>query len=239
MLSKLNIQNVLFLDIETVPQCSAYDELDETSRKHWERKAKLLSKGEQTGDEIYERAGIYAEFGKIVCISVGFVHVEGSAREFRSRSFFGDNEAKILTDLSGMLNNHFNKPQHLLCAHNGKEFDFPYIARRMIINSIKIPKILQTSGLKPWEVQHLDTMELWKFGDWKSYTSISLLAHILGIKTPKDDIDGSDVARVYYQEKDLKRIEKYCRKDTLTVAQILLRLKGEPILSDQEVIDIT
>ena len=239
MLSKLNIQNVLFLDIETVPQHPVYNDLDETSRKLWEHKAKILTKGEQTGDEIYQRAGIYAEFGKIVCISVGFINMDGTEREFRSRSFFGDDEKKLLTDLADMLNNHFNKPQHLLCGHNGKEFDFPYIARRMIINSVKIPRILQISGLKPWEVQHLDTMELWKFGDWKSYTSISLLAHVLGIPTPKDDINGSDVARVYYEEKDLDRIEKYCRKDTLTVAQVLLRMKGEPILSENEIIDIS
>lgn len=238
MLTKLNIQNVLFLDIETVPQYPDYDGLDESSRGLWEHKAKILTKGGQTGDEIYQRAGIYAEFGKIICISVGFINVDVTKREFRSRSFFGDDEAKILNDFAGMLNSHFNKPHHVLCGHNGKEFDFPYIARRMIINSVKIPRILQISGLKPWEVQHLDTMELWKFGDWKSYTSISLLAHVLGIPTPKDDIDGSDVARVYYEENDLDRIEQYCRKDTLTVAQVLLRMKGEPILSEGEIIDI-
>jgi uncharacterized protein YprB with RNaseH-like and TPR domain len=229
MLSNLKIENVLFLDIETVPQHPDHDSLDETSKKLWEHKANILTKGVQTGEEIYQRAGIYA----------GFIHVEENNREYRSRSFFGDDEAKLLTDLAGMLNSHFNKPQHLLCGHNGKEFDFPYIARRMIINSVKIPRILQISGLKPWEVQHLDTMELWKFGDWKSYTSISLLAHVLGIPTPKDDIDGSDVARVYYEDKDLDRIELYCRKDTLTVAQVLLRMKGEPILSEDEIIDIT
>lgn len=238
MLTDLNIQNVLFLDIETVPQHPDYEDLDESSRTLWEHKAKILTKGEQSGDEIYQRAGIYAEFGKIICISVGFINVDGTKREFRSRSFYGDDETKILQEFSGMLKAHFNKPKHLLCGHNGKEFDFPYIARRMIINSIKIPRILQISGLKPWEVQHLDTMELWKFGDWKSYTSISLLAHVLGIPTPKDDIDGSDVARVYYEEKDLDRIEQYCRKDTLTVAQVLLRLKGEPTLSEEEIIDI-
>ena len=239
MLSKLNIQNVLFLDIETVPQHPNYDSLDETARKLWEHKAKTLSKGEKTGDEIYQKAGIYAEFGKIVCISVGFITLNGNEREFRSRSFFGDDETKLLLDLADMLNTYFNKPQHLLCAHNGKEFDFPYIARRMIINSVKIPRILHISGLKPWEIQHLDTMELWKFGDWKSYTSISLLAHVLGISTPKDDIDGSDVARVYYEENDLGRIEKYCRKDTLTVAQVFLKMKGETLLSEGEIIDIT
>ena len=237
MLPKLNIQNVLFLDIETVPQKTDYASLSETEKSLWDRKANALSRGEQQGEDLYGRAGIYAEFGKIVCISVGFISVDGSKnREFRSRSFFGEDEDRLLREFAEMMNNHFNKQHHLLCAHNGKEFDFPYIARRMVINHLKIPRILQISGLKPWEVQHIDTMELWKFGDRKSFTSISLLAHVLGIDTPKDDIDGSDVARVYYEEKDLDRIERYCRKDTLTVAQVLLRLKGESILNDAEIV---
>ena len=238
MLSKLNIQNVLFLDIETVPQQIDYTGLSETEKSLWDHKANTLSKGEQTGDELYERAGIYAEFGKIICISVGFIKIEEDKREFRSRSFYGDNEAEVLSQFASMLNGHFNRPQHLLCAHNGKEFDFPYIARRMVINRIEIPRILQISGLKPWEVQHIDTMELWKFGDRKSFTAISLLAHVLGIDTPKDDINGSDVARVYYEEQDLERIERYCRKDTLTVAQVLLRLMGNSILTPDEILEI-
>ena len=238
MLSKLNIQNILFLDIETVPQQANYASLSETEKLLWDHKANTLSKGEQLGDELYQRAGIYAEFGKIICISVGFIKIEEANREFRSRSFFGADEREVLSQFASMLNGHFNKPQHLLCAHNGKEFDFPYIARRMVINQVEIPRILQISGLKPWEVQHIDTMELWKFGDRKSFTAINLLAHVLGIDTPKDDINGSDVARVYYEEHDLDRIERYCRKDTLTVAQVLLRLMGDRILTADEIVDI-
>ena len=238
MLEKLNIQNILFLDIETVPQHNGYDGLDESERPLWDHKATTISRGEQTGEDLYDRAGIYAEFGKIICISVGFISTENDARQYRSRSFFGDDETALLVEFSKLLSNHFNLPQHLLCAHNGKEFDFPYIARRMVINQVEIPPILQISGLKPWEVQHIDTMELWKFGDRKSFTSIALLAHVLGISTPKDDISGSDVARIYYEEKNLNRIEKYCRKDTLTVAQVLLRLKGKPILSEDEITDV-
>ena len=238
MLLNLDLTKILFLDIETVPQVASYGELDETTASLWDDKASKLSKDEQSGEDIYERAGIYAEFGKIICISVGVFNLrEGGKREFRMRSFYGDDEKMLLREFSEMLNNHFGRADNLLCAHNGKEFDFPYIARRMVINSIPIPKILNSVGKKPWEVQHLDTMELWKFGDWKSYTSLKLLTHVLGIPTPKTDIEGKDVARVYYQEKDLERIERYCKRDTLAVAQLLLRFRGEDILEEDQIVE--
>ena len=142
----------------------------------------------------------------------------------------------MLADFCKLLNNHFNEPQHILCAHNGKEFDFPYLARRILINGLKIPSVLDFSGKKPWEVNHLDTMQLWRFGDYKNFTSLQLLAAVFNIPTPKDDIHGSDVARVYYEEKNLERIVKYCRKDTLTVAQLILCYRGEEILSEREVV---
>ena len=137
-----------------------------------------------------------------------------------------------------LLENHFNKPQHLLCAHNGKEFDFPYIARRMIINNIELPYKLNLFGKKPWEVPHLDTLELWKFGDYKTYTSLKLLTNVLGIPSPKTDIDGSEVYGVYYNEKNIDRIITYCEKDTIAVAQILLRLRGDELLHDSDIIHI-
>jgi len=224
MLLNLDLTKILFLDIETVPQHSVYSEMDETSAMLWGLKAERLTKDDETAEDIYQRAGIYAEFGKIVCISVGFFHLpQGEKREFRMRSFYGDDEKELLRDFCKMLNDHFGTPTHLLCGHNGKEFDFPYIARRLIINGLPVPKPLDTAGKKPWEVQHLDTLELWKFGDWKSYTSLKLLCHVLNVPTPKTDIEGKDVARVYYEEKDLDRIEKYCKRDTLAVAQLLLR----------------
>ena len=154
------------------------------------------------------------------------------------RSFYGDDEKNLLDEFADVLNNHYNSPTQLLCGHNGKEFDFPYIARRMVINRIHVPKILDMVGKKPWEVQHLDTMELWKFGDWKSYTSLKLLTHVLDVPTPKTDIEGKDVARVYYEEKDLDRIERYCKRDTLAVAQVLLRFRGEDILKDDQVVGL-
>lgn len=238
MLNKLDLTKILFLDIETVPQVAAFNEMDEGLADLWEEKAQKLSKGESTGEEMFERAGIYAEFGKVICISVGyFVLREGGKREFRMRSFYGDDEKVLLREFAELLNNHFSSPTQLLCAHNGKEFDFPYIARRMVINGISIPTILNSVGKKPWEVQHLDTMEMWKFGDWKSYTSLKLLTHILGIPTPKTDIEGKDVARVYYEENDLERIERYCKRDTLAVAQLLLRYRGENILTEDQVVE--
>lgn len=238
MLNNLDLTKILFLDIETVPQVSSYENLDRETAKLWDDKASKLSRNEQTGEEMFERAGIYAEFGKIICISVGyFVLREGGKREFRMRSFYGDDEKLLLREFADILNNHFSSPTQLLCAHNGKEFDFPYIARRMVINRLPIPNILNSVGKKPWEVQHIDTMELWKFGDWKSFTSLKLLTHILDIPTPKADIDGSDVARVYYKENDLDRIERYCKRDTLAVAQLLLRFRGEDILTDDQVVE--
>jgi predicted PolB exonuclease-like 3'-5' exonuclease len=238
MLHNLDLTKILFLDIETVPQVGKYSELPETTAELWDDKASKLSRNEQTGEELFQRAGIYAEFGKIICISVGyFVLREGGKREFRMRSFYGHDESVLLREFADILNNHFSSPTQLLCAHNGKEFDFPYIARRMVINRIPIPSILNSVGKKPWEVQHIDTMELWKFGDWKSFTSLKLLTHILDIPTPKTDIDGSDVARVYYEDNDLNRIERYCKRDTLAVAQLLLRFRGEDILTDDQVVE--
>lgn len=235
MLQNIDIHKVLFLDIETVSNVSSFDELDDEMQKFWTDKSKYYREKEGCSvEESYERAGIYAEFGKIVCISVGFLLPSGSKLELRLKSFYGDDEKTLLTEFAEMLNRHFNSPSYLLCAHNGKEFDFPYICRRMLINGIKIPYILDIAGKKPWEVRHIDTMVLWKFGDYKHYTSLSLLAKIFNIPSPKDDIDGSQVGQVFWEEKDLDRIENYCRKDVETVANILLAyLNLEPIDSVQ------
>ncbi|QNJ97427.1 3'-5' exonuclease [Constantimarinum furrinae] len=233
----MNLEHILFLDIETVPQIENFNDLDPVSQTLWEQKTQYQRKEEFTPEEFYERAGIWAEFGRIICISVGYFKMTGDVRSFRITSFHGE-EPLILKEFKILLETHFNRPHHLLCAHNGKEFDFPYIARRMIINSIDIPFKLNLFGKKPWEVPHLDTLELWKFGDYKTFTSLKLMAHVLGIPSPKDDIDGSDVRDVYYNEKDLDRIIEYCEKDTLTVAQIFLRLRNEEILDDNEVVSI-
>lgn len=234
MLSKLPLENILFLDIETVPETAQFSDLEVTKQALWEAKSQYQRKDDVSAEEFYERAGIWAEFGKIVCISVGYFNFHGSERSFRVTSFFGD-EIKILKDFKNLLNTHFNQAKHLLCAHNGKEFDFPYIARRMIIHQIPLPYKLNLFGKKPWEVPHLDTLELWKFGDYKTYTSLKLLTNVLGIPSPKDDIDGSEVYRVYYEDQDIDRIITYCEKDTIAVAQILLRLRGDALLHEDEI----
>ncbi|MBP1838531.1 3'-5' exonuclease [Formosa algae] len=236
MISKLNLEDILFLDIETVPETQHFSELSDAKKELWDLKSKY-QRNELSAEAFYERAGIWAEFGKIVCISVGYFMLKGDGRQFRATSFYGD-EITILKDFKNLLETHYNHPRQLLCAHNGKEFDFPYIARRMIIHNITLPSKLNLFGKKPWEVPHLDTLELWKFGDYKNYTSLKLLTNILGIPSPKDDIDGSEVYRVYYEENEVDRIIVYCEKDTIAVAQIFLRLRGDSILTDDEIIHI-
>ncbi len=237
MISKLNLEHILFLDIETVPETQHFSDLDKIKQELWELKSQYQRKEDSTAEEFYDRAGIWAEFGKIICISVGYFNIKGDIRTFRVTSFFGD-EIKILKDFKNLLISHFSNSHHLLCAHNGKEFDFPYIARRMIIHNIELPYKLNLFGKKPWEVPHLDTLELWKFGDYKTYTSLKLLTYVLGIPSPKDDIDGSEVYRVYYEENNIDRIITYCEKDTIAVAQIFLRLRGDNILYENEIIHI-
>ncbi|PCJ97618.1 MAG: 3'-5' exonuclease [Flavobacteriaceae bacterium] len=234
MLYKLNLEHILFLDIETVPESESFEQLDDTKQELWEHKSQYQRKEEYTAEAFYDRAGIWAEFGKIICISVGFFVSKGHDRNFRITTFHGE-EAQLLKEFKSLLNSHFNKPHHILCAHNGKEFDFPYIARRMIINSINLPYKLDLFGKKPWEVPHLDTLELWKFGDYKHYTSLKLMANVLGIASPKEDIDGSMVRDVYYKDNDLDRIVKYCELDVITTAQVFLRLRNEDLLDNDEI----
>jgi 3'-5' exonuclease len=229
--------NILFLDIETVPKFPDYSSLPEDWKQLWDTKSVSLVKYHegQTNETLYPRAGIYAEFGKIICISCGVLQGNGGQRKIIIKSFAGDDEKILLQQFIDMLNKWATGEQKFLCAHNGKEFDFPYLCRRMIINNIPIPSILNISGKKPWEVNHFDTLELWKFGDFKSYTSLNLLAHTLGIQTPKDDIDGSMVWEVYWKEKNLQRIITYCQKDVVTVAQILLRMNGESLINPENI----
>ncbi|WP_166383387.1 3'-5' exonuclease [Polaribacter sp. 11A2H] len=234
----LKLNDVLFLDIETVPEYEDWEQLAEETQVLYNKKTEYQRKEDVTAEEFYERAGIWAEFGKIVCISVGyFVDVE-KRKQLRLTSFYGDDEHLLLTEFKSLLNLHFNKKSNVLCAHNGKEFDFPFIARRMIVHQIELPSKLNLFGKKPWEVPHIDTLELWKFGDYKHYTSLKLLTSILGIPSPKDDIDGSEVAKVYYQEKNLQRIVTYCEKDTIAVAQILLRFNNQELLKAEDIVSV-
>lgn len=233
MLNDLKLDDVLFLDIETVAAVASFDDLAEKVKKLWEKKANQLSryKPDTTADKLYEQAGIYAEFGKVVCVSCGFF----SGAQFRIKSFYGDDEKIMLAEFAEMLEKHFNSNYQLLCGHNGKEFDFPYLSRRMLINGIKLPDILNLAGKKPWEVKHIDTMELWKFGDYKHYTSLELLTTIFDIPTPKDDIDGSMVGHTYWVENDLSRIVKYCEKDVIATAQLIRRYLGMPLIKEVDI----
>ncbi len=236
MIYQLNKFNILFLDIETVPAYQTYSELPEKLKELWAKKmAYSIEKENLTASEIYSKAGIYAEFGKIICISVGFFYLKSGKTKFRIKSFYSDQEKELINGFNVLLNHSFNSNDHYLCAHNGKEFDFPYIARRSLVNGIKLPTLLDIAGAKPWEIKHLDTLELWKFGDYKHYTSLALLTEIFGIPSPKDDIDGSEVGRVYWDEKNLKRIVEYCQKDVLAVAQLLLRYRGEDLIEMEDV----
>ena len=225
----------MVIDIETVPAQPNYEALDDRWKELWNHKARFLKAEDQTAEDVYDRAGIYAEFGKVVCISVGVFYHQGGDLHFKIKSYYGHDEKQLLEEFCNLLNTRFTSPTKALCGHNGKEFDFPFLARRILTHGLKLPFLLNTAGKKPWEVNHIDTMQLWKFGDFKSYTSLDLLAALFDIPTPKDDIDGSMVYQIYYEEDDLERIKVYCEKDIITLANVLLRFKGEPILADANV----
>jgi len=235
MLEKLLPEHVLFIDIETVPQVENLNQLSRNMQQLWIKKAGQIAREGESPEEIFDRSGIYAEFGKIICISAGKIYRKANERAYRVKSFYGDNEHSLLKEFTDMLNAFMSNPMHKLCAHNGQEFDFPYIARRLLINGLNLPGILDIAGLKPWEVRDylLDTMQLWKFGDYKHYTSLDLLCSVFNIPTPKDDIEGSQVADVYYKEGNIERIARYCEKDTFAIAQLLLRYKGEPLIPQE------
>ncbi|MEP0212253.1 MAG: 3'-5' exonuclease [Cellulophaga sp.] len=234
MLHKINLEHILFLDIETVPEYELYSHMTNEKKELWAGKTAYKRKEDFTPEEFYDRAGIWAEFGKIVCISVGYFNTKGDVRNFRVTTFFGEEDI-LLKEFKNLLTTHFASPKYVLCAHNGKEFDFPYIARRMVINRIDLPPKLNLFGKKPWEVPHIDTMELWKFGDFKHYTSLKLMANVLGIPSPKEDIDGSMVRDVFYIDNDIDRIVKYCELDVIAIAQVFLRLRNEELLDADEI----
>ncbi|MFM2038140.1 MAG: hypothetical protein RL432_1079 [Bacteroidota bacterium] len=230
-MSQNQLENMLFLDIETVPQTFFYDELTPETRTLFEAKNRMKITEEKTGAQVYQDlGGIQSEFGKIVCISVGMVKNSVTGRTIRVKSFAHDDEFTLLSQFKRLLDDHYRNG--ILCGHNAKEFDFPYLCRRMLIHGIALPQALDIAGKKPWEIRHLDTMELWKFGDYKAYTSLALLCHVFGVPTPKDDITGADVARVYYEDRDLPRIAVYCEKDVIALIQVYLKMHLEPLVEE-------
>ncbi|MBW7890572.1 MAG: ribonuclease H-like domain-containing protein [Chitinophagaceae bacterium] len=239
MLGQINLTNLLVIDIETVPGAPDFQRLSEPWQELWQDKISKIMPENTTPTEYYlQKAGILAEFGRIVCISTGFFYNDlNNNLCFKLKSFSGENEVELLQSFSQLLDTFRSKRGNFYIAgHNVKEFDIPYICRRMIIQNLPLPESLQLSGKKPWETNLVDTMELWKFGDYKNYVSLKLLAGVLGIDTPKDDIDGSMVRAVYYEEKNLPRIVIYCQKDVITVANILLRFRQLPYLKKENII---
>lgn len=238
MIHQINLTNLLVIDIETVPAVPGFQHLDDQWKVLWEDKiSKTMPENFSPEESYLQRAGILAEFGKIICISTGFFyHEPGGKNCFKIKSFSGDDEGSLLRSFIDLLNKYRDKRGIFsLTGHNVKEFDVPYICRRMLINNIPLPDYLQLSGKRPWETNIVDTLELWKFGDYKNYISLKLLAAVLGIETPKDDIDGSMVREVYYDEKNLARIVVYCQKDVVTVANIILRFKNLPYLEKENI----
>lgn len=233
MISAQQIQQILFLDIETVSAHSDFEQMDAEWQELWHLKTRFQRQDESPEEFYPKRAGILAEFGKVVCISCAFISNQNGHWELRMKSFSGEDEAALLLDFANLLE---RLPNFRLCAHNGKEFDFPYLSRRMISLGIKLPGQLNNAGKKPWEVPHIDTMELWKFGDYKSFTSLRLLAALFNIPTPKDDIDGSMVGDVYWKENDLNRIRVYCEKDVLTLVKVFLKISQSDVPADMEVL---
>ncbi len=237
------LDKILFLDIETVPQTASLEQLAPEMQQLWVEKLETLRRRmperyapDATPDYAFRNGGgIYSEFAKIVCISVGVIHTENGRRLMRTKSFASDDEAQLLRDFAAMASHFLRTPIHYICGHNIKEFDVPFICRRMLINRIPLPPALDVAGRKPWETPFLDTMELWKYGDYKSYTSLKLLCTVLGIATPKNDIDGSEVASVYYDEHDLHRIAVYCEKDVVASAQVFLRLNSIATLAPDDI----
>lgn len=241
MLDNLKLNKVIFIDIETVSQEKQFSKLSKEWKDLWTKKsAYLVEEGQEKANELYHKAGIYAEFGKVICISIGIYREHHDReRQVRIKSFYGEDEKDILLQFCNLFKEKFQSPDYILCAHNGKEFDFPFLARRILVNNIQLPYILDIAGRKPWEVQHLDTLQLWKFGDYKNYTSLALLCQLFNIDSPKNDMDGSDVGRVFWEEKDLPRIVKYCQNDTIAVIQLILAYKGlgQLKLSEIEIIE--
>jgi DNA polymerase elongation subunit (family B) len=232
------LRDILFLDIETVANTNDFTSLDERLKAQWARKVSFFKREHgQSDEELYhERAGIYAEFGKVVCIAVGkFFDLESGELGLKTKVYSGHDERALLLEFKGMVEK-MDASTLRLCAHNGKEFDYPYLCRRMLIHSIALPEALNLGGKKSWEVPHLDTLELWKFGDYKHFTSLDLLAAVFNIPSSKNNIDGSRVNHVYHQEQDLPRISEYCRGDVVVLAQLFLKLKGQPLISDTQIV---
>jgi predicted PolB exonuclease-like 3'-5' exonuclease len=232
------LENLLLIDIETVPQHPSFEGLSNDWKQLWEEKTQRSLPDFTSAAEFYpQRAGVMAEFAKIVCISIGYFTKQGNVLQLRLKSFFGDDEKKLLQDFITTVNQMESKNNKWSFAgHNIKEFDIPFICRRLLINGLHVPAYLDFQNMKPWDTNMVDTFQYWRFGDYKNYTSLKLLAAALGVPSPKDDIDGSMVADVYWKEKNLQRIATYCQKDVVTTGNIILRFKNKELIKEDQVV---
>ncbi len=238
MLNDIQPEQLFIFDIETVPGVKNFNDLSPEFQKLFDDKVGRFRKEEEDQSAFYfNKAGIYAEFGKIICISCGYIQKINQVYQLKIKTFKGDDEKSLLEEFTPALMQ-VSKNNYQLCGHNIREFDVPWLCRRFLINGLPLPPVLDIYGKKPWEVNHVDTLDLWKFGDFKHYTSLHLLASILNVPTPKNDIDGSMVGNVYWNEGNLERIATYCSKDVIAVAQIIMRLKGMELLKDDQIIMI-
>jgi len=229
-MSQIKIENILFLDIETAPLTYKYSDLDTNEKELWDKKWNYNPDNKPA--ELYAKAGVYAEFSKVICIGLGYYN----GKQFRVKAISNKNEKKMLEEFIEIVKTHFNKADNVFCAHNGKEFDYPFLSRRMIVNGVAFPKNFQLQGKKPWEVKHLDTMEMWRFGDIKNFTSLNLLAHIFNIPSPKDDMDGSMVSKVYHEDDNIEKIKKYCLKDVVTLARVYQKYTNQTMLTEKDIV---
>ena len=236
-MQNIRLENLLLIDIETVSEKSTFDELNEDWQILWQEKVQRTLPEDVTAAEFYpQRAAVMAEFAKVICISVGYFKREGKTFHLRVKSFYGDDEKILLQDFIAALQKmEANNNKWSFTGHNIKEFDIPFICRRLLINDIAIPPFLDFQNMKPWETNMVDTFQYWRFGDYKHYTSLKLLAAALNVPSPKDDIDGSMVGDVYFKEKNLERIVTYCQKDVVTTGNIILRFKNLSLLTDDQV----
>jgi len=232
-MQKIRTEDLIVIDIETASVSPAFNLLDVHWQELWQEKTERVLPEGLTPAEFYPmRAGVMAEFSKIVCISIGYF-IKEQHLKMRVKSFYGDDENKILSDFLQTVTKieSFNN-KWCFAGHNIKEFDIPFICRRLLINGIPVPAYLDFQNMKPWETNIVDTFQYWRFGDYKNYTSLKLLAAAMGLPSPKDDIDGSMVGELYHkgteEERDInmKRIAIYCQKDVVTTANIILRFKN-------------
>ncbi len=240
-MQQIDIENLFLLDIETVSGVQHFHLLNDEWKELWTEKIFKSLPPETTAEQYYpRRAAILAEFAKVICISIGYFKKEDNQLRLRIKSFYSENEKEVLERFNNMLLQlHSKNAKWIFTGHNIKEFDVPFLCRRMLVNNIEIPRCFDFQNMKPWETPVLDTLHLWRFGDYKHYTSLKLLAAVLGVPSPKDDIDGSKVGEVFWTEKNLERIALYCGKDVATVANVILRFKNLPLLTEEQIIFVT